>query len=184
MTKSQRAFVLLCSIGVLVGAAVWFAKDRSLEPAVVFLAGLASLTTIYWPSFARYKRRRKTGRVTFDYSLNNGVFEIGSDELRFETQWSKASDVSIYIYRDRPSVEGIALAPGASRIRDIRDASRYEMSSRTVCPREGEVVILRNNFGNYAVIRVLDVQDRTRSDAKDELTFEYAINPAGGTDFA
>lgn len=184
MTRSQRVFVLLCSILVLIGASWWFVKDRSPEPAVVFVAGLASLATIYWPSFARYKRRRKRDRATFDYSLNNGIFEIGSGELRFETQWSKASDVSIYIYRDRPSVAGIALAPGASRISDVRDASRYEMSSRTVCPREGEVVVLKNNFGNYAALRVVDVQDRTRSDPKDELTFEYAINPSGGTDFS
>jgi hypothetical protein len=58
------------------------------------------------------------------------------------------------------------------------------MSSRTVCPREGEVVVLRNNFGNYAAIRIVDVKDRTRADAKDEVTFEYVINPSGGTDFA
>ena len=93
-------------------------------------------------------------------------------------------EVGRYLLRDRPSVAGLALALGAARITDVRDASRYEMSSRTVCPREGEVVVLRNNFGNYAAIRIVDVKDRTRADAKDEVTFEYVINPSGGTDFA
>jgi len=39
--------------------------------------------------------QRLSGRVTFDYSNNNGKYIIGNDELLFETAWSKASGDSI-----------------------------------------------------------------------------------------
>jgi formylglycine-generating enzyme required for sulfatase activity len=41
--------------------------------------------------------------------------------------------------------------------------------------QEGEHAILKNRHNKYAVLKVLDVKDRTRSDAVDELTFEYRI---------
>lgn len=63
------------------------------------------------------------------------------------------------------------------------DAAQYEMSSRAVAPREGEVVVMKNNFGNFAAVRIADIGDRTRDDERDELTLEYVINPRGGTDF-
>jgi len=58
------------------------------------------------------------------------------------------------------------------------------MTSRTRTPQEGEIVILKNRFGNYAALKIIDIKDRTRSDDRDELTFEYVINPNGYTDFS
>jgi len=128
--------------------------------------------------------QRLSGRVTFDYSNNNGKYIIGNDELLFETAWSKASGDSIYIINDPPSIKGVALAIGKHRISDIINASSYDMTSRTRTPQEGEIVILKNRFGNYAALKIIDIKDRTRSDDRDELTFEYVINPNGYTDFS
>lgn len=58
------------------------------------------------------------------------------------------------------------------------------MSSRTQTPQEGEIVILKNKFGNFAALQIVDIKDRTRSDNCDELTFEYTINPEGNVDFS
>jgi formylglycine-generating enzyme required for sulfatase activity len=41
--------------------------------------------------------------------------------------------------------------------------------------QEGEHAILKNRHHKYAVLKVLDVKDRTRLDAVDELTFEFRI---------
>ena len=128
--------------------------------------------------------QRLSGRVTFDYSNNNGKYIIGNNELLFETAWSKASDDSIYILNDPASIKGVALALGKHRITDINDASSYDMTSRTRTPQEGEIVILKNRFGNYAALKIIDIKDRTRSDDRDELTFEYVINPNEYIDFS
>jgi len=133
---------------------------------------------------ADYMNQRLSGRVTFDYSNNNGKYIIGNNELLFETAWSKASDDSIYILNDPASIKGVALALGKHRITDINDASSYDMTSRTRTPQEGEIVILKNRFGNYAALKIIDIKDRTRSDDRDELTFEYVINPNEYIDFS
>ena len=35
--------------------------------------------------------------------------------------------------------------------------------------------MLLNQHNNYAVLKVLDIEDRTRADNVDELTFEFRI---------
>ena len=58
------------------------------------------------------------------------------------------------------------------------------MSSRVRKAQEGEIVVLLNNFGNYAALQIIDVKDRIRGDNRDELTFEYVIISGGRTNFA
>lgn len=185
MTRGQRRAVFICSALVLLGSVLWFYFQPGFEPALAFVGGLGGLAASYWPKRkARYARERLKGRVTFDYSRNNGLYAVGSDGLFFETMWTKAGDTSIHTYNDRPSVAGMALAPDARSIADVSDAAEYDMSSRTVTPQEGEIVVLKNRQDNFAVLQVLDVKDRTRSDDRDEVTFEYSISPHGRTDFS
>ena len=122
------------------------------------------------------------GRVTFDYSNNNGSYIIGTGDLAFETHWSKASDISIHTTLS-PSIAGIGLALDVKDIFEITDATRYDMSSRYRTPREREIVVARNQNGYYAALKVLDIKDRTRADDKDELTFEYVILSNRTADF-
>ena len=185
MNKGQKRFVITCSVGALVGSCLWLYVEPRFEPAIVFFGNLGGLATSYWPKLKPiYARQRPAGRVTFDYSKNDGLYAIGSGDLFFETKWTKANDTSIHTYNDRPSIQGIALALDAQSIPDVTDASSYEMSSRTVTSQEGEIVVLKNSHGNFAVVHVTDVKDRNRSDNQDEVTFEYSINPAGRADFS
>ena len=101
----------------------------------------------------------------------------------FETAWSKASDTSIHIYKDPPSIDSIAIALGVAHIKDLRSVSNLDFSSRSRTPQEGDVVVLKNRYGNYAALKVSDIKDSARSDLKDEITFSYVINPNGGDDF-
>ena len=63
-----------------------------------------------------------TGEVVFDYSSYNGHYLIGSGELAFETMWTKASDTSIHVYNDPPSINGVALARGCTSISQVLNA--------------------------------------------------------------
>lgn len=133
----------------------------------------------------RYLSPSAKGRVTFDYSNNNGRFSLGQAELLFETAWSKASGNSIHCYNDPPSITSIGLALDAKEIKDIKNACQYDMSSRSRTVREGEIIILRNINDYFAAIKVIDVKDRTRiPDDQDEITFDYVIQTNRTKDFS
>ena len=123
------------------------------------------------------------GEVVFDYSSNNGRYVIGRGELEFETEWSKASDMSIHIYNDPPSINGVALARGCTSIAQVLQAESLDYTSRSRTPQCGEIVVLRNVNGFYAAVHVLEIKDDTRSDDKDELRFRYAIQADGSDGF-
>ena len=122
-----------------------------------------------------YHNPALSGQVIFNYSNNDGQYSIGRDEFFFETKWSKGSDRSIYLVSDPPSILGIAEAPKLLSYMDVSDPGAYDMSSRVRTIQKGEHAILKNQHSKYAVLKVLDIKDRTRSDSIDELTFEFWI---------
>ncbi|WP_159817930.1 hypothetical protein [Colwellia sp. 20A7] len=180
----QKLVVVTCSIAALIGFGLWFRSEPSFEPAIGLIAAIGGLAHSYWPNVTKkYTSKRLKGRQSFDYSNNNGLFIVGSDALKFETKWSKASGDSIHIYNDPASIEGVALVKGIPAINMISNAAKYDFSSRSRTPQEGDIIVLKNSFGNFAVIKVVDIKDSTRSDDTDELTIEYVINPDKKVDF-
>lgn len=125
------------------------------------------------------------GEVAFNYSDFNGRYVIGTGLWEFETMWSKASNRSIHIYNDPPSIHGVALAS-----RDYADfgqvaaAASLNYTSKSRTPMVGQVVVLRNNQGFYAAIQVMSVRDNTRGDTDDEVRFRYAIQTDGSDDLS
>ena len=71
-----------------------------------------------------------TGEAVFDYSSHNGRYVIGRGKLEFETKWSKASDMEIYIYNDPPSINGVALARGCTSIAQVLNAESLGYTSQ------------------------------------------------------
>lgn len=124
-----------------------------------------------------------TGEVVFDYSSFNGRYVIGSGVLEFETKWTKASDTSIYVLNDPPSINGVALARGCESISQVQSAASLDYTSRHRTPSVGQIVVLRNTGGFYAAVHVLGVKDDSRHDNRDEIRFRYAIQSNGSADF-
>ncbi|MEX3315474.1 hypothetical protein [Sulfitobacter sp. PS-8MA] len=158
----------------------WF----PLEPPVVFVGGLTTLAAIYWPFKAPNADMRCTGRNTFAYKSNDGVFTIGQGEVELTLKFSNASGDSIHVYSDPENVQRVALAKGVGQISDIKDVSVFDYSSRTVTPKEGQIVCLENKGGNFACIHIHDVKAESHGDHVSEITFSYAISLAGNTDFS
>lgn len=180
----QTKVVGFCSVAALVGFGAWFYNESSFEPAIGFIVSIGALAANYWPKKPqKYASNRLKGRNSFDYSNNNGRFIIGSNELLFETAWSKASDESIHVYNDPASIKGVALVKGIPAINLISNAKSYDFSSRSRTPQEGDIVVFENSYGNFAAVKIIDIKDNTRSDSIDELTFEYVINSDGHADF-
>ena len=124
------------------------------------------------------------GEAVFDYSAHDGRYVIGRGTLEFETRWSKASNGSIHVYNDPPSINGVALAPcGWTSIQQVVNAESLDYTSRARSPRVGQIVVFRNENGFYAATRVLAIKDDSRGDDHDELRFEYAIQDDGSDNF-
>ena len=125
------------------------------------------------------------GEVVFDYSSHGGFYVIGRGQVKFETKWSKANGVSIHVYNDPPSINGVALAPDDwTTIQQVTQAKSLDYTSRTRTPQEGQIVVLRNLHGFYAAIRLLSVKDDTWGEENDEVRFEYVIQDNGTDNFA
>jgi hypothetical protein len=125
-----------------------------------------------------------SGEVTFDYSAFNGRLIIGLGAQLFETKWSKSGDKSIYLLNDPPSINGIAVAKGATHIADVADASVYDFTSRVRPVQTGEIAVLRNVNGFYAAIHVLAIKDNTRGSDRDEARIRFVIQPHGSPSFS
>ena len=123
----------------------------------------------------------RIGEAVFDYSNHNGRYVIGHGNLSFETMWSRASDTSIHVCNDPPSINGVALARGCDSITEVTEAAKLDFTSRCRTPQRGGIVVFRNLHGFYAAVHVLDIKDDTRNDDRDEIRFRYLIQ-ANGTD--
>jgi hypothetical protein len=184
MTDIQRRVILSLSVLSLLIGIAWQLHDPGFEPWLFVLSGFIGLITQWWPTRGkRYEIQRLSGSVEFNYSNNNGCYTIGREELLFETAWSKANDTSIHIYNDPPSIDSLAIAIGIAKISDVRGINGLDFSSRSRIAQEGDVVVLKNKFGNFAALKVGGIEDSTRSDSVDQVTFQYMINPGGGSDF-
>ncbi len=135
------------------------------------------------PGPEKYVSPALKGSVAFDYSNNDGKYSIGSGAYMFETKWTKASDRSIYILNDPPSILSVALVKDKQEISSINDARIYDGSSRSRCPSVGQIVLMKNVNGFFAALKVLDIKDDTRESQWDQLTFEYVIQTNGTPDF-
>lgn len=183
MTKFQKNVTFITSFIATIGFSIWLYNERTFEPAialVVSIGGIISSLTIN----QKYKNNRIKGEIKFDYSNNNGIYIIGENELTFKTKWSKASDQSIHLYNDPSVISGIAIAYNVYEIKNIKNASQYDFSSRSRTVEKHGIAILKNKYGNYAVIKILEIKDNSRGALKDELNFKYLINPEGKTDFS
>ena len=138
----------------------------------------------FFPTNEEYVSSSLSGQVEFDYSNNDGKYFIGQGKLAFELQFSKASDQAIYIYNDPTSINTVAIAKGIKHIRDIKDASVFNTTSRSRCPKINEIVVLQNTNGFYAAIKILSIKDDTRGEENDGVTFEYKIQANGSPDFS
>ena len=126
-----------------------------------------------------------SGEAVFNYANHNGRYVIGRGKLEFETRWNKASNTSIHVYNDPPSIYGVALGrQDWTDIDQVTNAASLDYTSHVRTPLIGQIVVFRNVEGFYAAVQVLEIKDDTRGDDSDELRFRYAIQPDGYDHFA
>jgi hypothetical protein len=121
-----------------------------------------------------YISEKKLGEVFFDYSNNNGVYTIGKDDYRFDTQWSKASKEYIHFYNDQPTIKSVCLVKDVSDFDKVLP-EKYDSSSRARTAGIGQIALFENNNGKFLAIKILGIKDDSRGDDSDELHLKYKV---------
>ena len=147
---------------------------------------VVGVVMVFWPDKAKdaskparplgksfseqYASHAHAGTVTFDYSNNDGRYRIGQGEQIFKMKWGRCSGSAIYLSKDSGSLGTIAVTDKRA-IGEIEDASVYNGSSNTRCPRVGEVAVQENAHGFWAAMRIINIEYKNRGSDHDELTF-------------
>lgn len=122
--------------------------------------------------------------ASFDYSSYNGHFRIGEGQFQFDTYWAKCSNIAIYCRADSTNIRGVALVPHNTILRSIPTVDKLDFTSRVRRASVNQFVVLQNNHGIYAVLKILEIQDDTRNDPVDHLRFKYWILEDGSSNFS
>lgn len=121
-----------------------------------------------------YVSPNSSGTFIFDYSNNDGKYEIGEGQYSFCTKWSKASNTSIHAYKDEIGIDSIALLKHPTELSSIT-SFEVDFSSRSRTPQIGDAIIWKNAHGNYAITKIISISDDTRGDNSDSLECEFVI---------
>lgn len=112
------------------------------------------------------------GKASFDYTKNNGNYVIGIGEYEFTTHWSSAGTGSIHCYSDY--VKRLGYNPKFQEFPSLDKIKEFDFSSRCRTIREGEMVILENNYNKFIAIKVTKVF-YNKEDIDHLLEFDYKI---------
>ncbi|WP_162803456.1 hypothetical protein [Pseudomonas kribbensis] len=192
LSKSQKYTLVTLSSISLVLAGVWLVLELSykgnapfnMEPLVVTCASAIPILTLWWPFNPRSRSRRKSGRVTVQLHMSRSTV-LGEGDYAFHPHFSTNSPTSVHLQtRYHPSLAGGAIAADANYFSDIKDASSYELSAEDMSPNVDDIVILKNRFNNYALLRIVSIVASTSSVRGTDVSIEYIINSQGGLNFS
>lgn len=79
-----------------------------------------------------------------------GVYTIGKDDYRFDTQWSKASKEYIHFYNDQSTIKSVCLVKDVSDLNKVQPA-KYDSSSRARTAGIGQIAVFENNNSKFLV---------------------------------
>jgi hypothetical protein len=113
------------------------------------------------------------------------TMEFGTGEYCFKPYFSENSDTSAHlIVRFNPDFEGSAVAGGVNRFDDVKDASQFEISKEDKSPNINDIVILKNRYGNFALLKITDIKEFSGNVKGKQIFVDYVINPKGGANFS
>ena len=129
------------------------------------------------------KSTELTGRVTFDYSNNDGFILLGKGCAEFLTRWTSASNSSIHCYSDRTNLS-VALAPTGSNLVEIENAARLDYSSRVRTAQLEQILVFENHESRYCAAQLISVAAVSHGAQHNSVTIRYWILEDGSDDFS
>lgn len=114
--------------------------------------------------------------VDFDMKQNSGEYRIGVEDYKFEIHWSECGHNSAYCYRQGNIRELGYNSSFDNILRELSEAEimNFDFSSRCRTISTGECVLLQNDYGKSALIKVEKVK-RPSTNYGHYITFSYII---------
>ena len=122
-----------------------------------------------------YRNDKRSGCISFDYSNNNGEYQIGSGPYTFTIKVGEYGDGSLYIYNDPENIEGVGLMDTAyENLKNVKKEciEGVDMSSGSRVIRLNNTGVLLNKNNIYALLKL---KKATRSDNGSHVEIEYYI---------
>lgn len=191
MPRAQYLMLFTLSAFTFILAIIWLVYENtsekpkiSLEPIVVLFASSVPIFSLWWPFKPKYRSKRKRGKLTVELDIRStGIY--GFDLTKFEPNFSTNSPTSVHMQtRFHPSLDGARILPGINKFEDVKDASTYQISKVDISPNVDDIVLLKNRFGIYSLLKITEVTRRDNNGNRDAVKFEYVINTTGGNNFS
>lgn len=191
LPRAQQRTLVTLSTSALILAIVWFLQENKvislsikLDPLVALFSGAIPIFSLWWPFRPKYQSKRLSGSLTLQIAMRRSS-DFGSGEARFQPSFSDNSPTSMHlITRFHPDLIGSAIAKNANRFQDIKNVGAYEISNEDKSPNLNDIIILKNRYGNYALMKITDIEKSAANISSTEIQFDYVINPAGGLNFS
>lgn len=126
------------------------------------------------------------GRATFDYSTHSGSLCVGDGDSIFRLAFSKASDTCIYMmsraHTSKSNLKRLARVKGVSSGTRI-NIDQFDSTSRNYSLGTGEHFLAENDKGYFMQGKIISIKDDSCGADRDEIVFDYQINPDGSAEF-
>ncbi|WP_017815161.1 hypothetical protein [Paenibacillus shenyangensis] len=113
-----------------------------------------------------------SGTCDFDYSNNDGKYEIKTWVGSYATQWSRAGKTAIHVC----AIDGICKigfnATDPTQLSENIIEDDFDFSSRVRTLQKNEVVLLKYH-NDFVLVKVRQIEDRMSGDSKDRLSIEF-----------
>lgn len=191
MSRSQRRTLITLSFLAIILAIFWLINENlevypelKLEPIVASVASAIPILSLWWPFRPRYRSKRIKHSLYINLHEKK-TMEFGVGEYRFMPYFSENSDTSAHlIVRYHPDFEGSAVANGVNKFSDVKDAGQYELSKTDKSPNINDIVIMKNRYGNFALLKITAIEDFSGNVKGKQIFVDYVINPTGGRNFS
>ena len=188
--KEQEITIISLSVITFSLAVTWifqgiydFWSCFSLEPVVTSFASFIPIVTLFWPFKPRYKSKRKSGKLTIPL-YNTSKIEIGTGDYEFMPTLSHAGMDSQHFYVRNPSLNGSAVINDVNYFKEVKNASGYVLNKEDKTPNVNDIVVVKNRYNNYALIKILAIREANGNVKGVEVDIEYVINTTGGINFS
>lgn len=192
LAREQKVTIMTLGSVTLILAICWCLNEMlgvypnfNFEPFVTGCASFIPVITLWWPFKPKYRSSRLKGEAELSFHEKKDII-LGNGEASFNPTFSENSTNSVHlITRYNPDLLGSAvLSKDINHFVSIKDASSYGISIEDKSPDINDIFILKNRFGNYALMKVVSISESTGSVAGQVIKIKYVINPSQGVNFS
>ena len=87
--------------------------------------------------------------------------------------------------RNHPNHVGSAiLTNDINHFSEVKDASNFDLSGEDKSPDINDVFTIKNRFGNYALLKIIEIAEASGDTSGTEITIAYVINVGKEVNFS